>query len=417
VIVLAPFERFVGIRYSFTRQRNRFTAVVALVSLLGMALGVASLITVLSVMNGFAAELQLRILSLVPHGFVRAERGNLADWQPLAAALQAEPTVSGLAPFIESKALVRSYGGVRGVSLTAIDPTREVTVSRIATAIVAGKLESLEQRPFGIVIGTLLAQSLNVSLGDTIELTLPRLTVTPLGTFPRVRRFEVVAIFEVGAQADLEAAFVSLADGQRLFSKGEAIDGLRLALVDQYAAPRLMADLATRLPHGLRVQDWSTTQGSLFRAVKMEKVMVSVLLLSVVAVAAFNIVSTLSMSVAEKRGDIAVLRTLGATAGSVRRIFIAHGLSLALAGIVVGVVGGCLLSLYIGAAVGMLESLFGAQLFDPSVYFISNLPAILRWQDVVGVTAAALCLSVLATLYPASRAAAVAPAEVLRYVQ
>ncbi|MFT6365166.1 MAG: lipoprotein-releasing system permease protein [Bacteroidia bacterium] len=300
--------------------------------------------------------------------------------------------------------------------LTAIDFELEEAVSSIGESMVAGTLVELDEGSFTVVLGTALARSLGVTVGDHIEVTVPKLTVTPLGVFPRSKKLKVSGLFEVGAQADSFQAYVSLLTGQRLMSKKGQVDGLQIRTTELFAAPQVMSEVGRSLPTGsYRIKDWSETQGSLFRAVKMEKVMVSLLLLCVVAVAAFNIVSTLVMSVAEKRRDVAVLRTMGAGAGGIMAIFIAHGLALALVGISAGLILGVSLASYIAPLTLFLEGLFGVKLFDPAVYFISELPSDLQWSDVIYVAAASLSLSLVATLYPAWRASQVAPAEVLRY--
>lgn len=406
---------FVGLRYSFSRKRNRFASVIALVSMLGMVLGVASLITVLSIMNGFSAELRERILALVPHGYVEPVAGSLNNWETVAEGLVASPQVVAAAPYIRDQVILAGPYLLRGAVLTGIDPNREAAVSRVGQSMIFGRLDELAAEPFSVVLGAALARNLGVGPGDTVEATLPRLTVTPLGTFPRTRRLRVSGLFSVNAQPDSYQAYVSLATAQRLFGLGNRIDGLQVKTADLMAAPRQLAQLATSLPPELRARDWSQTQGSLFQAVRMEKIMVGLLLLSVVAVAAFNIVSTLVMSVAEKRGDIAVLRTMGARSLGIMSIFVAHGLGLAAAGISLGALAGIILASHIAAVSAWLERLLGVSLFDPTVYFISELPARLLWQDVAWVVGASLSLSLLATLYPAWRASRIAPAEVLRY--
>lgn len=412
----ARYILFVGLRYSFSRKRNRFASVIAMVSMLGMVLGVASLITVLAIMNGFAGELRERILSLVPHGYVEpVDRGQLEGWQGLADTLATRPQILALAPYISDKVILAGPAQLRGAVLSAIDPALEAGVSGVAAAMVHGSLSDLQAEPFSVVLGTSLARALGVRPGDSVEVTMPRLTVTPLGTFPRSKRLRVAGLFQVNAQPDGYQAYVSLQTGQRLFASGSGVDGLQVRTADLMTAPRQLAALAPSLPPGLHVRDWSQTQGSLFRAVKMEKIMVGLLLLSVVAVAAFNIVSSLVMSVAEKRGDIAVLRTMGARAGGIMGIFVAHGLGLAATGIGCGTLLGVLLASNVAAVTARLEDWLGMKLFDPAVYFISELPAQLLWQDVLWVVAAALLLSLAATLYPAWRAARIAPAEVLRY--
>lgn len=407
---------FIGMRYSLSRKRNRFTSVISMVSMLGMVLGVASLITVLSVMNGFAGELRGRILSLVPHGYVEATGDGISEWPTLREQIQRHPDVVAVSPYITAKVIFTGRTSLRGGVLTAVESDLEKTVSSIGESMVAGTLDKLSDEPFSVVLGTVLARSLGVQVNDHIEVTVPKLTVTPLGVFPRSKRLKVSGLFEVGAQADSFQAYVSLATGQRLMGKKGRVDGLQVRTSELFAAPQVMSEVGGELPPGqYRVKDWSETQGSLFRAVKMEKVMVSLLLLCVVAVAAFNIVSTLVMSVAEKRRDVAVLRTMGAGAGGIMAVFVAHGLVLALVGISVGLILGVSLASYIAPLTLFIEGLFGVKLFDPTVYFISELPSALQWSDVINVAAASLSLSLLATLYPAWRASQVAPAEVLRY--
>lgn len=408
------YALFIGLRYSFSRKRNRFTSVIALVSMLGMVLGVASLLTVLSVMNGFGGELRGRILSLVPHGFVSGDEG-IEQWQSLASRIESLDSVLAVSPYISDKVILASGRTLRGAVLTAIDPELQARVSKIPAALIQGSLESLEEPGFSVVLGASLARMLGVRLGDSVQVTVPRLTLTPLGAFPRSKRLTVTGIFEVGAQPDSYQAYIGLRSGQKLLGPASGVDGLQLKTDNLYTAPETMATVARLLPPELGVKDWSQTQGSLFQAVKMEKIMVSLLLLSVVAVAAFNIVSTLVMSVAEKRRDIAVLRTMGARAGGIMAIFVAHGLGLAAVGISLGAVLGVFLSLNISAITVFVENLLGVKLFDPSVYFISKLPSQLMWSDVIAVVTASLLLSLLATVYPARRAARVAPAEVLRY--
>jgi len=409
------YPAFIGLRYSFSRQRNRFTALVSLVSMLGMVIGVASLIVVLSVMNGFAGELRGRILALVPHGYLVFDNPQAAaGWERLAGRVAADPAVLGVAPYIREKALLGAGRGQRGVQLTGIDTAREAGVSRMPATLVAGRLQALDEAPFRVVLGATLARMLGVGIGDTVRVTLPRFTATPLGLFPRSRRLEVVGLFRVGAEQDAELAYVSLDSASRLLGGDGAPTGLKLRTADLFEAPATLERLAATLPDGVRAVPWSDTQGSLFRAVRMEKLTVSLLLLSVVAVAAFNIVATLVMSVAEKREDIAVLRTLGADPPAILRLFVIHGAALACLGVAVGAALGVLLALSVDRIAAGLEGLLQARLFDPAVYFITGLPAELRWSDVAAVVAASFALGLVATLYPAWRASQVAPAEALR---
>ena len=402
-------------RYSFSRKRNRFTSIVSTVSMLGMVLGVTSLIVVLAVMNGFAGELRGRILALVPHGYIESSEGSITSWRELAKQVESNADVVAVSPYITEKAILAHGISQRGAALTAVSPDLESKVSGLNDAMTAGSLESLNGEGFNVILGSTLARMLNVVPGDSIDVTVPRLTVTPLGVFPRSKRLLVTGLFEIGAQADAYQAYVSLHTGQKLIGSKGLVDGLQVKTLALFEAPRVLATLATQLEDGYSVKDWSQTQGSLFRAVKLEKLMVSLLLLSVVAVAAFNIVSTLVMSVAEKRRDIAVLRTMGARAGGIMAIFVAHGLALAAVGISVGALIGVLLALNIADLTAFVERTLGTKLFDPSVYFISELPSDLQWTDVALVVSCSLVLSLLATLYPAWRAAGIAPAEVLRY--
>ncbi len=386
-----------------------------MVSMLGMVLGVTSLIVVLTVMNGFAREQHSRILSLVPHGYIQGPQEGVSDWRELQGKLQEQSSIVAASPYITNKVIFRSGRVLRGAVMTAIDPGLEKNVSRIPHAMVLGDLDALSSEGFNVVLGSALARVLGVFPGDKLEVTVPRLTVTPLGVFPRSKRLTVVGLFEVGAQPDAMQAYVSLETGQRLMGLQDTVQGLQLKTPDLFTAPEALAALAADLPQGYAVKDWSQTQGSLFRALKMEKVMVSLLLLSVIAVAAFNIVSTLVMSVTEKRRDIAVLRTMGARAGGIMAIFVAHGLGLAAVGIAAGAVLGIIVGANISEFTAFIEASFGVKLFDPAVYFISELPSELQLTDVAWIVIASLSLSLIATLYPAWRAARIAPAEVLRY--
>jgi lipoprotein-releasing system permease protein len=408
---VASYTRFLGLRYGFGRQRSRFTALVSLASMLGMMLGVASLITVLSVMNGFAGELRGRILALVPHAFL--EEISPDDAAALTQSLQALPEIRAVAPFHRETVLFSGPYRQQGAVLNGIDPARQGDLTDLDKFLLAGSLDDLN-RPFSVILGSSLARMLGVVPGDRLRIVLPQVTTTPLGLFPRSRMLDVVGIFEVGAQQDSVLAYSSLDTAARLLRSG-GTSGLQLRTADLMQAPELGPKLAPVIAGRGVYRPWNETQGSLFRAIRMEKITVSILLLGVVLVAAFNIVSTLVMAVTEKRRDIAVLRTMGATPGGITRIFLTQGLALALFGVLAGMILGVLLSVYVASVVDFFESLVGARIFDPSVYFISRLPSDLQLSDVAVVTLAATTLSILAALYPAWRASRVAPAEVLRY--
>ena len=410
-----PLAGFIGWRYTRSRRRDHFISFISLISLLGMILGVAALIVVMSVMNGFEAELRGRILALVPHGFVEARDDHLRDWRTVAEDLEHTPGVVAAAPYIGGNAMLANRGPVRGVQLWAIDAAAEQRVSAIGRHVVEGDYASLAGTPFGIVLGDILARNLGVVVGDSVDVILPKVTVTPMGVFPRQKRFTVVAIFRSGSQLDSTTAFVRLADGQRLYQTGDAVSGLRVAMRDLFQARPLLQRWAADKNGEFVVRDWSQTQGSLFQAVKMEKAMMALLLMIIVAIAAFNIISILTMMVNDKRADIAVLRTMGALPRTVMAIFVVQGAAIGLSGILVGAAIGVPLALNAGAIVAGIENLLQMHLFNPQVYFISRIPSVVVPGDVVGVCILAWVLSIIAALYPAWRAAHIEPAEALRY--
>ncbi|MEM9759582.1 MAG: lipoprotein-releasing ABC transporter permease subunit [Pseudomonadota bacterium] len=409
---MASYAHRIGLRYGFSRQRSRFTTLVSLASMLGMMIGVASLITVLSVMNGFAGELRDRILALVPHAYIERSPGTAVEAGREAELLKV-PGVVAAAPFQRATVLLSGAYGQQGAMLIGMDPERQRKVTDLENFLLRSGLEDL-RAPFTVVLGSALSRALGVVPGDDIRIVLPRLTTTPLGIFPRSRLLRVVGIFEVGAQQDGQLAYVSLETAERLLGE-RGVAGLQLRLENLLDAEAVGTRLSDQLREGERFRAWSSTQGSLFRAIRMEKITVTCLLLGVVFVAAFSIVSTLVMAVTEKRRDIAVLRTLGSSPAEIAQIFLTQGLALALFGVLAGAVLGTLLASNIASIVARSERLLGQQLFDPNVYFISRLPSRLEWGDVAFVSIAAALLSVVAALYPAWRASRVAPAEVLRY--
>ena len=382
-----------------------------------MSLGVAIMIIVLSVMNGFSSELRERILGAVPHGFIESTSGVMNEWPLHREKVMEMIEIIAATPYIQINGLLKSEFGSRGVQITAIDPELEKKVSIVSTAMISGSYDALKKHNFGIVLGGLLAQSLGVTVGDKVTLLVPKLRITPLGVRPISKRFTIVGIYELGAQLDVYQTFISLGSGQALMAMGNGVQGLRVAVDDLYRAPEILSDFTQKNLGTYRHHDWSQTQGSLFEAVKMEKRLVAMLLFSVVMIAVFNIVSTLTMAVAEKRGDIAVLRVMGAGRVVVALIFVIQGLFLSVLGILLGIVMGTFVALNITEIVSYLELMLSFQVFDPNIYFISEIPTQLRIDDVSMVTAAALLLSLLAAFYPAYRASMISPAEALRYVQ
>jgi lipoprotein-releasing system permease protein len=380
-----------------------------------MVLGVAALIIVMSVMNGFESELRGRILQFLPHVFIEQQQGKVSDWQQLAEKINKQDNVLGVAPYIEGSGLISQRGKVDGIHVSAIYPQLQADVSSVQAYMIDGSIDNLKPGEFGIVIGAITARKFRLNLGDKIAIVLPKVTVTPAGIFPRVKQFTVVGVFELGAALDAVEAFIHLDDGAKLFGVKEGVQGLRVKTTDVLTASRVASKLQTVLGQDYKVSDWGVLQGNLFKAVKMEKLMVGLLLFIIVAVAAFNIISILTMMVADKRGDIAVLRTMGAQPGQVMRIFVTQGVIIGFGGTLLGVLFGVPLAIYIGDIIAVLEQLFQFRVFDPSIFFITTLPSVLHWQDVMAVIIGALTLSFTATLYPAWRATQIEPAEVLRY--
>lgn len=411
---MASIPLLVGLRYTRAKRRNHFISFISLTSMIGMTLGVAVLILVLSVMNGFDRELRQRILGMVPHLAIKNYQ-DFSNWETLAASLSERPGVAGVAPFVNGQGMLMHRGNHRGALVSGILPEWEPQVSIIGEHLEGTQLDALQPGEYGIIVGDLLARFLRVQVGDQVTLLLPEASITPAGVFPRLKRFTVLGTFNVGAELDGNLAYVHLQDMQTLMRTGDSIEGLRLQLDDLFQAPRVARELVNQLGHPYRGQDWTQTQGNLFQAIQMEKRMIGLLLLIIVAVAAFNIVSTLVMVVTDKQADIAILRTLGASPATIMGIFMVQGLTIGVLGTVVGVALGIVLALNVSDLVLWIESLFGIQFLDASVYFISYLPSELRFEDVRFITLAALSLSLLSTLYPAWRASRIQPADALRY--
>lgn len=409
-----PFPYFVGLRYAMAPRGNRFVSVVSSVALLGLTLGVAALIVVLSVMNGFERELRDRILAVIPHAILEADATARLDWPVLREALRARPGVRGVAPFVGGSVMLSAGAQVQGAVLTGVLPKLEGPASGLDRHMIEGELVLLKAREYGIVLGSLLARQLGVTMGDRVTVVLPRVSVTAAGLLPRLRRFRVVGLFSVGAQVDADTALIHLDDAERLFQSPEA-QGLRLWFDDADLAPASVIALGAEIGEEIITRDWTNTQGSLFAAIRNEKRMIGLLLLVMVAVAAFNIVSIMTMTVAEKRSAVAVLRTLGASPTDVMLIFVTRGCAIGLTGISLGVLLGVPLAQHIGEVIAMLERVLGFRVFNPGVYFISHMPSLLRWPDVWHIVLAALLLTVSATLFPAWRAMSISPAEILSH--
>ena len=410
-----PLPFFVGLRYTRAKRRNHFISFISLISMLGLTLGVLVMILVLSVMNGFDRELRTRILGMVPHASIVGYE-PINDWRSLAHQLEEHPQVAAAAPFIQMQGMLTHNGSVAPVLASGIDPEAEGRVSIISEHMQAGSLADLQEGEFGIIIGELIAKRFSVQVGDKLTFVMPEASVTPAGVFPRLKRFHVVGIFKVGAELDGSMAMVHVADAARLsrWQPGQ-VQGVRVQLDDLFQAPNVAWDLVSKLPGNYYAQDWTRSHGNLFAAIRMEKTMIGLLLMLIIAVAAFNIISTLVMVVTDKKADIAILRTLGASPATIMGIFMVQGSVIGVVGTLAGGVLGVLAALNVSAMVAGLEKLLGTQFLSSDVYFISYLPSQLIWTDVVTICGAALGMSFLATLYPAWRASRTEPAEALRY--
>ena len=411
-----PYELFVGLRYTHTKRRTHFISFISFTSMLGIALGVTALITVLSVMNGFEHELRERILGMASHASITTYGGQLQDWEELSRQLDGHERLVAAAPYVRGESMLSNGKRVSGALLRGVLPGLEGGVSDVVDHIKGGQLDLLREGEYGIILGSELAVALGAGTGDAITVVSPHVSVGPTGIMPRLRRFTVVGIFEVGMyEYDRGVALVHIRDAAKLFRLGDNVTGLRLKLDDIFAAPMVSRELASQLEGDYRVEDWTRQHANFFRAVKTEKRVMFIILTLIVAVAAFNIVSTLIMVVTDKRADIAILRTLGASPRSILTIFIIQGVVIGVLGTVLGVAGGVALALNVETIVPAIEQFFNVQFLAADVYYISDVPSELHWNDVWVMASVALVLSLLATLYPAWRAARTHPAEALRY--
>jgi lipoprotein-releasing system permease protein len=411
-----PVELFIGLRYTRAKRRNHFISFISLTSMVGIMLGVTALITVLSVMNGFHTEVRERILGMASHATVFTWREGIEDWRGVMDRAGRHPRVVGMAPFVEVQAMLVRGDDVSGALIRGVLPGEEPAVSDVLDHLVYGEDVPLEAGAFRIILGKELAYALGAGPGDKVTLVTPETTLTPAGTLPRLKRFTVTGVFEVGmGEYDRSVALVHMEDAARLLRLGDSVTGVRLKLDDLYEAPRVIREIAEWLPGRFRLTDWTMEHRNFFSALRIEKRMMGIILFLIVAVAAFNIVSTLVMVVTDKRSDIATLRTFGASSATIMGIFIVQGATIGVVGTLLGVGGGILLALNVEPIVAAIENAFGVHFLDPSIYYISELPSEVHWNDVWLIGGSALVLSLLATLYPARRAAATDPAEALRY--
>lgn len=410
---------YIGSRYASLRSRNLLVGFISLLSVLGLALGVAVLIAVLSVMNGFDRELQQRILALVPHITVTSARNQYLfseqEWQPWLDTIRNTEGVRATAPWMEQQGMLLANGKTKGILVNGVDPEREKEVSIIDRFMQGGGLDSLAAGEYGILIGTGLAELLGVNVGDRVTLISTVAPITPMGVFNRKRAFTVQGIFDVGSQLDSNLALIHITDAQVLYRIDTRIHGYRIQIDNLFDAYNVSESIRANLPDGFSFTDWTYNYGNIYENIRVSKTLVGMLLTLLVAVAAFNVVVSLIMVVREKQGDIAILRTMGTTLGTIRRIFLVQGFIIGTIGTLLGVLLGIGFALIAGDLVAAIESMLDTQFLSAQIYPVDYLPTEIRADDVILVAALALLLSLLATLYPAARAAKIRPAEILRY--
>ena len=413
---MASFESMIALRYLRAKRRNSFISFISLISIIGIALGVAALIIVLSVMNGFQKDIRTRILGVASHAEISGPTGRLSDWDTVMREVGRDRRVIGAAPYVSAEALLSVGTNVSGVMLRGIEPRQESHVADVGKHMLVGTLDALQPGRFGIVLGADLARQLAVNQGDKVTVITPEGQFSPAGMLPRLKQFTVTGIFKVGMyQYDSSLALINLNDAQKLFRLGDDVTGVRLKLVDLFEAPQVVQALYKILPPDLTVTDWTQMNANYFRAVQIEKRMMTIILTLIVAVAAFNLVSTLVMVVTDKQADIAILRTLGASPGAIMRIFIRQGALSGIAGAVLGVAGGVLVAFNLDVIYPFIERVLGTQILSSDVYMIDYLPSDVQFTDVASIAIVSLLLAFLATLYPSWRAARVQPAEAVRY--
>jgi lipoprotein-releasing system permease protein len=411
-----PLPLFIGLRYTRAKRRNHFISFISGTSMVGITLGIVALIVVLSVMNGFHREIQQRILSMASHATLTDPYAGMANWSEVLEQVRKHPDVVGAAPFVEVQGMLVNSSYVSGAMIRGIIPTEEDQVADLRRQMVSGSVDDLVDGEFRIILGRDLAAYLGVGPGDKVTVVTPQVSATPVGIMPRLKRFTVSGIFAVGmADYDRNAAFIQMRDGAKLLNLGDSVSGVRLKLTDMWEAPRLAREIAYDLGGIYRLVDWTQVHSNFFSALAMEKRMMSIILFLIVAVAAFNIVSTLVMVVTDKQSDIAVLRTLGLSPARVMAVFMVQGTAIGLIGTLLGMVAGVLLAWNVEPVVGAIESLFSVHFLDPTIYYISKLPSDVHLADVLSIGGGAFLMSILATLYPAWRAAQTQPAEALRY--
>lgn len=415
-MLFRPISLYLGLKYTRAQSRNHFISFISWVSLLGIALGVMVLITVLSVMNGFDKEIKSRILNLVPQVTVTSWNQELPNWQSNLPFFKTNPEIQAAAPFIETQAMINTQGNPNFGVLKGIDPALEPSVSPISQCLIEGHLSNLKPNQFGIILGADLASDLGVDLGDKVSVIVPKTDFSAVGILPRIKVFKVVGIFKTGYQFDNSYALTNIQDlGKVLQMPNNTVSGIQLKLNNLYEAPNIVHWLQSKLPLELHAFDWTSQNQNFFAALKMEKVMMFLILLLIIAVAAFNMLSQLVMMVTDKESDMAILRTLGASSGFLMRIFIVQGFLTGLIGTGLGIILGVVLSLNVTELVNTIQTIFHVQFLSSDVYYIDFVPSYLEYPDVLLVAGISLFISLIATIYPAYRASQISPAEALRH--
>jgi len=414
--MIQPLELLIGLRYTRAKRRNHFISFISATSMIGVVLGVWALITVMSIMNGFHKDLRDRILFVVSHVTISDFKGPLKDWQGVSNLVARNSEVQAQSPFILGQGMITKGSEVTGALIRGILPDKEKQVSEVLDHIIEGNPQALTSGSFGIILGDTLARILGVGVGDKVTVVAPKGKVTPAGLLPRLKRFTVVGLFKINMyEYDSGIALIHIDDAARLLGMNNEVSGLRLKLTDVDRAPFVSRQISKDLQDNYRIRDWTQEHANFFRALEIEKRVVFIVLMLIIAVAAFNIVSTLVMIVTDKQPDVAILRTLGMSPGSVMKVFMVQGTVIGVVGTLLGAVLGVITALNVKTIIPAIENFFNTELFPVSVYVITDFPAELRWPDVTWVVVVSLLLSFLATIYPAWRASRVQPAEALRY--
>jgi lipoprotein-releasing system permease protein len=410
-----PLALYIGLRYTRSRKKNHFVSFISLSSMLGIGLGVMVLVTVLSVMNGFDAEIHRRFFGMAPEITITGPNDQLSNWPALSKKIEKVPGIKAIAPYVGGQGLMTHDGQVLPIILTGVSPKEEQSVTHLESKLLAGSMNKLNH--FGIILGKGLADNLGLMMGDKVTIMIPQATVTPAGMIPRFKRFTVVGVFTAGTgfSFDAKMAFINIEDAQKLLQMGDKVSGIKMKIDNVYKAPEMTWDLSKLLGEGYQVGNWTQQFGAFFQAVKMEKTMMFMILLLIIAVAAFNLVSSLVMVVNDKQSEIAILRTIGATPSLILWIFIVQGMMVGIVGTLIGLIGGLILADNATAIVNGLQSLFHMQVLSSSMYFVDYLPSKILIRDLYQICAISLLMSFAATIYPAWRASKTVIAEALHY--